>query len=252
MEQINFERLFTACLDTNGLSQYASVDIVNYFGRLTQRMIEVNRVMNLTRISEPRDVMLRHYIDSLTLLPYIPEGASVLDVGCGAGFPSLPLAIARPDLTITAIDSTDKKVRYVNETAAYLGIADRLHAITARAEDAAAPGSPLREHFDVVCSRAVARLPILAEITIPFLRLGGTLIAMKGGQAAEECSEAARAFSTLGLETAQLIPCHIQAPLDFSPDELPPDEHTLVIAKKVRKSPGIYPRKYAQICKKPL
>ena len=252
MERSDFIRLLTDALDANALADMVDVDTVNNLFLLTEHMLRVNSVMNLTRITEPREIMLRHYVDSLTLLPHIPKGATVLDVGCGAGFPSLPLAIARPDLHITALDSTDKKVRYVNEAAAILGISDRLSAITARAEDAAAPSSPLREHFDVVCSRAVARLPILAEITLPFLAVGGRLIAMKGGQATLEADEAAKAFSVLGAETAQILPCSLRAPLSFGNDFLQTDDHALVIARKGRKSPPIYPRKYAQICKKPL
>jgi 16S rRNA (guanine527-N7)-methyltransferase len=252
MERSDFIRLLSDALAANELADMVDVDCVNNLYLLTEHMLRVNNVMNLTRITEPREIILRHYIDSLTLLPHIPQGATVMDVGCGAGFPSLPLAIARPDLRITALDSTDKKVRYVNETASLLGISDRLTAITARAEDAAAPNSPLREHFDIVCSRAVARLPILAEITLPFLSVGGTLIAMKGGQAALEADEAAKAFSILGAEPARTLHCALRSPISFGDDFLQTDDHALVIARKGRKSPPIYPRKYAQICKKPL
>ncbi|MBQ7338026.1 MAG: 16S rRNA (guanine(527)-N(7))-methyltransferase RsmG [Clostridia bacterium] len=251
MDYSQFSELFSACLQANHMDHLLNDALINYFHQLTVRMLQVNRVMNLTRITEPQEIILRHYIDSLTLSPHIPAGASVLDVGCGAGFPSLPLAIARPDLKITALDSTDKKVRYINETAAFLGIPHtRLHAVTARAEDAAAATSPMRESYDVVTSRAVARLQLLAELSIPFLRVGGLFIAMKGGRATEELSEATCAYHTLGAPKAELFPCTIASPPGSS--ETAPEEHVLVIAKKVRKTAEIHPRKYAQMLKKPL
>lgn len=248
METTQFHHLLSAALKANGMEALINDDAINKYYQLTERMLQVNSVMNITRITEPTDIILRHYIDSLTVLPYLPKEATVLDVGCGGGFPCLPLAIARPDLRITALDSTDKKVRYVNETAAYLGLTN-LQAITARAEDAAAPTSPLREHFDIVTSRAVARLQILNELCLPFVKVGGAFIAMKGGRATEELSEAMAGYAKLGAPTPRLVPCSIIAP-DAATDTV--EEHALIVARKERKSSEIYPRKYAQILKKPL
>ena len=233
MEYSAFESLMISCLRANSLEELCNTAIVNKFYQLTEFMLDVNKSMNLTRITEPRELILRHYIDSLTLLPHIPEGARLIDVGCGAGFPSLPLAIVRPDLQITALDSTDKKVRYVNRAAELLGLSDHLQAITARAEDAAAPGAPLREQFDVVTGRAVARLNVLAEITLP--------------------DEAKAAYAKLGAAAPRLLPCSILSPdTDADSADSAPEAHALILAEKVRKTPEIYPRKYAQILKKPL
>ena len=253
MEYSAFESLMISCLRANSLDELRNTAIINKFYQLTEFMLDVNKSMNLTRITEPRELILRHYIDSLTLLPHIPQGARLIDVGCGAGFPSLPLAIVRPDLQITALDSTDKKVRYVNRAAELLGLSNHLQAITARAEDAAAPGAPLREQFDVVTGRAVARLNVLAEITLPFVRQGGCFIAMKGGKAAEELDEAKAAYAKLGAAAPRLLPCSILSPdTDADSADSAPEAHALILAEKVRKTPEIYPRKYAQILKKPL
>lgn len=256
MEYSRFEELFVACLSANhqGRDEWSDSTTVELFYRLTEHMLRVNADMNLTAITDPVEIVLRHYMDSLTLLPYIPMGARLLDVGCGAGFPSLPLALARKDIAVTSLDSSEKKVRYVNQTAELLGISNRLQAISARAEDAAAPSSPYRESFDVVTGRAVARLPILTELCVPFLKPGGVWIAMKGGQAALELKEAKHAYEVLGLAHAELIPCRIAAPQEIlrQTSSESPEEHALVIARKVRKTPEIYPRKYARILKKPL
>ena len=248
MDNCQFRALLSEALQINGMAAHIIDDIINKFRHLTERMLQVNSVMNITRITEQSDIILRHYIDSLTLLPYLPEGATVLDVGCGGGFPCLPIAIVRPDLQITAMDSTEKKVRYVNETASMLGLTN-LQAITARAEEAAAPGSPLREHFDVVASRAVARLQILDELCLPFVKVGGSFVAMKGGRAAEELAEAKKGCALLGASEPILLPCSVIPPEGV---EATPEEHALIIARKERKSLEIYPRKYAQILKKPL
>jgi 16S rRNA (guanine527-N7)-methyltransferase len=190
---------------------------------------------------------MRHYVDSLSVAAHIPAGATVLDIGCGAGFPCLPLALARPDLHITAIDSTEKKVRYVNETAAILGIDPAtLTALAMRAEEGGSIGGQLREKFNIVVSRAVAHLSVLGELALPCLKVGGRLIALKGAKAAEEIADA-RGLTMLGGAPAQLVPTPLTAP-----DTGEIDHHALVMIEKCEKTPKIYPRKYAQIVKKPL
>ncbi len=232
----------------NGMPQFAADDrLLSSLYALTCRMLEVGEHMNLTTIKDTRGIILRHYVDSLTVAAHLPVGMSVLDIGCGAGFPCLPLALARPDLCITAIDSTDKKIRYVAETATWLGVAPAtLTALTLRAEEGGAVGGQLREKFNIVVSRAVAHLAILGELALPCLRVGGRLIALKGAKATEEM-EQARGLRLIGAAPARLIPSPI---VDPETGEI--DHHALVVVEKTVPTPKNYPRRYAQIVKKPL
>ena len=236
-----YKRIFAA----NGLDRFASDELAEKFYSLTEFMLAQNAVMNLTAITEPSEVILKHYADSLTAAEHIDEDASVIDVGCGAGFPSLPLAIARPDLKITAMDSTDKRIAYVREAAARLGLTN-LTAITARAEDAA--HGELRARFDYATARAVARLNVLAEYCIPFLKVGGIFLPMKAKSGAEEMEEAKNAFSTL---RAKVIFSREFALSGTKSDDA---AQTRFIAKvqKQGDTEKIYPRNNSQIKKKPL
>ena len=246
--QQDFYDYLAAALDRNGMGEFSRNEaLAASLYTLTCRMLEVNEHMNLTTIKQPHDIIMRHYVDSLSVAAHIPVGATVLDIGCGAGFPCLPLALARPDLHITAIDSTEKKVRYVNETAAILGIAPAtLTALAMRAEEGGSVKGQLREKFNIVVSRAVAHLSVLGELALPCLEIGGCLIALKGAKAAEEIADA-RGLTVLGGAPARLIPTPLTAP-----DTGEVDHHALVMIEKCEKTPKIYPRKYAQIVKKPL
>jgi len=248
IDQKDFREYLTAALRQNGMEAFAdNAALCDSLVALTLRMLEVNEHMNLTTIKQPHDIIMRHYVDSLTVAAHIPTGATVLDIGCGAGFPCLPLALARPDLHITAIDSTEKKVRYVSETAAMLGISpDTLTALALRAEEGGSVGGQLREKFNIVVSRAVAHLSVLGELALPCLKVGGRLIALKGAKAAEEIA-AAEGLRVLGASPALLVPTPLTAP-----DTHEVDHHALVMMDKCEKTPKIYPRKYAQIVKKPL
>ena len=248
IDQKDFYDSLAAALHQNGMTDFARDEaLAASLYALTCRMLEVNEYMNLTTIKQPHDIIMRHYVDSLTVAAHIPTGATVLDIGCGAGFPCLPLALARPDLHITAIDSTEKKVRYVGETASLLGISpDTLTAVAMRAEEGGSVGGQLREKFNRVVSRAVAHLSVLGELALPCLKLGGTLIALKGAKAAEEMEDA-KGLRVLGASPARLIPTPLTPP-----DSSESDSHALVMLDKCEKTPKIYPRKYAQIVKKPL
>jgi 16S rRNA (guanine527-N7)-methyltransferase len=248
IEKNDFISYLTAALEQNGMPAFARNELLKEkLYALTLRMLEVNEHMNLTAIKDPHDIIMRHYVDSLSVAAHIPEQATVLDIGCGAGFPCLPIALARPDLHITAIDSTEKKIRYVAETATLLGLpADRLTARAMRAEEGGAPGGELREKFNIVVSRAVAKLSVLGELALPCLTVGGRLLALKGERAEEEVAEF-KGYALLGAAAATVLPTPISRP-----DSEEIDRHALVMIEKTEKTPKIYPRKYAQILKKPL
>ncbi|MBQ8510153.1 MAG: 16S rRNA (guanine(527)-N(7))-methyltransferase RsmG [Clostridia bacterium] len=244
IELSTFCEKFTRILTANKLDEFASGELAEKFWRLTVRMLEVNEYMNLTAITDPDAVICKHYADSLTASAYIKEGASVIDVGCGAGFPSLPLAIARPDLRVTALDSTAKRVNYIRETAEILGL-DNITCIAARAEDEA-HNPALREKFDISCARAVARLNVLCELCIPYVKVGGQFVAMKAN-AEDELEEAKRAIPTLGGRLLRAD--HIEL---ISGNGEEPNPRTIIVIEKISPSPKNYPRNNAQIKKKPL
>ena len=229
----------------NSLDAFISDELIDKFYSLTEYMLAQNAVMNLTAITEPSEVILKHYADSLKVAKYIEGGKSVVDVGCGAGFPSLPLAIARPDVFVTAIDSTDKRIAYVRECASRLGL-NNLKAVTARAEDAAA--GKMREKFDYATARAVARLNILAEYCIPFLKVGGVFLPMKAKSGKEELDEAKNALATLHSE----IMFFDEFMLADTKSEGETQSRMIAGIKKCAPTEKIYPRNNSQIKKKPL
>ncbi len=242
MDFSEFSTLFDAIFKENGFAAHASAENAAKFHQLTERMLEVNTYMNLTGIKEPRAVILRHYADSLTVEPYLPQNASICDVGCGAGFPPLPLAICRPDLKILSLDSTAKRIRYVQETADMLGCKS-LIAVAARAEDAGKGAH--REKYDICTARAVAALPVLAELCLPLVRVGGKFLAMKARRGEEEWESAARAVARLG---GKLIARHTVTLTDGEEQ----DERIIFEIEKVKPTPAEFPRAYAKIVKSPL
>lgn len=230
--------------EKNNLSHLISEEVSEQLYKLTDRMLMVNEYMNLTAICDLDGIILKHYIDSLTVSRFIPENSSVIDVGCGAGFPTLPLAIARPDLKITALDSTAKRVEYIRETAYILGLSG-ISCITARAEELSHDKS-FRQSFDVAVARAVARLNVLSELCIPFVKVGGFFVAMKANSDEEE-KEAAGAIETLGCRRISSNAVNL-----ISEDGGEENRRTIVFMEKIGNSPEIYPRNNSQIKKKPL
>ena len=209
-------------------------DQLRRFESFTSLLLEWNRKVNLTRITDPCEIAVKHYLDSLSLLSVIdiPIGSSLIDVGSGAGLPGIPLKIARPDLEMTMLDSVRKRLLFVEAALQQLDIrnAELLHA---RAEDAARDPA-YRESFDFTVSRAVARLAVLSELCIPFCRVGGWFIAYKGPDVAAEVADAGEVIRKLGTELVRTESL-----------SLPGGNagRTLVLIRKERETPAGYPRK---------
>lgn len=239
----DFLTLLSTIFEQNGLAKHIPCGETLF--TLTERMLAVNEHLNLTAITEPEAVILRHYADSLVLADLIPEGASVADIGSGAGFPALPLAIARPDLRVTAIDGTGKRVRYMQETAELLGL-NNFTALTLRAE-AGAKDPAMRGKFDVATARAVAALPILSELCLPYVKVGGLFLAMKSREAEAELVTASRAIRTLGGGDVSLVERSLTAQ-----NEPEPLTRVIISVRKLNPTPAQYPRDFAQMKKKPL
>lgn len=241
------ENEFTAKLTTvfakNGLGSLLNSERASKLYRLTEYMLSENEKYNLTAITDPDKIILSHYADCAVLAKRLPRGVRVADIGCGAGFPTLPVAILRDDLYITAIDSTAKRIEYVRSCCELLGLTN-VTPVTMRAEDGGT--SPeYREKFDVATARAVAEMRILSELCLPYVKRGGSFIAMKGKNAEYELSGAARAIVMLG----GAKPVTETVSLKSDTEEL---SHPLIVITKKDKTPDKYPRPYAQISKKPL
>ena len=243
MDLSSFSAVFRTVLAANGINTPLTDQQTRQFYDLTERLLTTNRTMNLTAIRDEAGVMLHHFADSLTLLPCLPASGTVLDVGCGGGFPSLPLAVCRPDLFFTGLDSTEKKVRYVGQAATALGLIN-YRALAGRAEELA-HGS-LRERFDTVTARAVADLPVLTELCLPFLAAGGTFLAMKGSRGEAELAAAESAVEKLGGRVAAVHHLSLRTPDGAE------EKRLIIEIKKVRPTPAAYPRPFAKIQKKPL
>ncbi|MBQ2755322.1 MAG: 16S rRNA (guanine(527)-N(7))-methyltransferase RsmG [Oscillospiraceae bacterium] len=207
-------------------------------------LVDYNQNVNLTAITEPEDIVVKHFTDSLSLLPVIDpaQNAKIADVGAGAGFPSVPLLIARPDLKITMVDSSNKRVTFLNLLLEKLELTQSgSQAIHMRAEEAGA--SPkYREKFDFAVARAVANLRELSEYCIPLVKVGGTFASMKGAEIEEELAGAKNAIGTLGGKTERVEKFTL-------PNG---DGRSVVVIKKISQTQTKYPRPSAKIAKKPL
>lgn len=239
-----FEKMAKAA----GLEAFCNLPTEQRLYAIAKNLDAQGRLFNLTAITEPREVLTKHFIDSLfaareaeTLLEEDHSlGNALLDVGSGGGFPALPIAAALPQVQVTALDSTAKKIAYIRDTADLCGM-QNVHTVCTRAEEAGR--GALREQFSVVTARAVARLPVLLELCVPFVRVGGYFIAMKGSAAMEEETEAR--------EAAALLSCAL---CKITPYSLPASEEKrfLLIYRKISPTSPTYPRSAARIAKKPL
>ena len=217
----------------SGLSP-EKIDTLCAFGRA---LLEKNQVMNLTAITEPQAVAELHFLDSIALLQAVDfQNQRVIDIGCGAGFPGVPLKIAEPSIELTLLDSLAKRMTWLRELLPQLGV--EAEVVTARAEEFV---QTCREQYDIAASRAVARLNILSELCLPYVKVGGAFLAMKGALAEEEMDEAKRAIAQLGGKIERVYEYPIQDAV-----------HKAVVIRKVRPTPLQYPRAFAKIKKSPL
>ncbi len=214
-----------------------SEDTAQTLCQFGEAVVKQNEVMNLTAITQPDQVAKLHLLDSLTVAKTVDlKGKTVIDVGCGAGFPGVPLQIACPEAKITLLDSLGKRMAWLERILPELGVPAQ--CVTARAEEYAAGH---REQYDYATSRAVARLNILLELTAPFVKVGGAVLAMKGAAAREELAEAKNAISKLGLKLETVA----DYPIDGT-------AHSVLVLRKVKPTPAQYPRRYAKIKQMPL
>ena len=226
-----FEEILAARADEAGIPLTA--EQIGQFSVYNEMLLDWNTRMNLTALTAPEDVAVKHIIDSLTAYDAaLFDGArTLIDVGTGAGLPGIPLAVYAPHLTVTLLDSLNKRVRFLTEVTAAMGL-QNVRCIHARAEEAARTAEH-RAAYDIVVSRAVARLPVLLEYTLPFVRVGGTLLALKGRAYAEEQKEARRAAEVLGGGRITARPVHLPG-LD--------DVRAILTVTKERQTPAAYPR----------
>lgn len=220
-----------------------SAEMVEKFSTFYRLLLSWNEKMNLTAITEPEDVAVKHFIDSLTCFSVIslPRGAAVIDIGTGAGFPGIPLKIIRPDLQLTLVDSLQKRVAFLTEAGRELAFSS-FTPIHGRAEELG-QDKQHRERYDLVVSRAVAALPLLAELCLPFAKVGGNFLAMKGPDGKKELLAAQNALAILGGGEGQLH--SISLPVSG-------DKRTLIVIPKNKPIPRAYPRRPGIPQKKPL
>ena len=238
---MSFAEILKKAAEEYGIS--LSETQLQQFDRYQELLVEWNQKMNLTALTEPKDMAIKHMIDSVSVYDekWFSEGMSVIDVGTGAGFPGLPLKILCPSLKVTLLDSLNKRVKFLETVVSELGLSD-IVCVHARAEEAARQ-KQYREKFDAVVSRAVARLPILAEYDLPFVRVGGFFAAMKGAKYEEEAEEAKKAVKLLG--GGEPVLREIKLPgLE--------DKRGIIYIRKEKKTPSVYPRKAGTPEKNPI
>ena len=231
MEQLLHNGLTEMGLPTEGIPALV---------RYAELLVEKNKVMNLTAITEPHDVATLHFLDSVAMLTLADlKGKKMADIGTGAGFPGMPLRIVEPSLRLTLLDSLNKRIDFLKEVCADLGLND-VDCIHGRAEEFAANH---REDYDIVTSRAVANLQMLSELCLPLVKVGGYFLSMKAVDSEEEVNAAKNAIKTLGGQIEKVVDYAIPGTNV---------QHRLIFIKKIKETPKKYPRAFAKIKKNPL
>ncbi len=239
MIDFNIAKIAPLCsefhIDLNG----ETAEKLNLYGNL---LLSWNEKINLTAITEPEDVLFKHFYDCILFLKHIDvkKGDRLIDVGTGAGFPGMVLKIVRPDIKVTLLDSLNKRLVFLNDVIEKTGLTD-IETVHMRAEDAG-KSKAHREKYDIATARAVANLPVLMEYCLPLVKKGGMFVAMKGPSAAEEATASANAVKVLGADKPNII-CET-----LTGNE----QRAFVITKKISQSPTKYPRKPNDISKQPL
>ena len=218
-----------------------SVEQIEQFYKYMNLLIEWNEKMNLTAITEPKEIILKHFIDSITILKYIDDNSKLVDVGTGAGFPGVPLSIMNPTLKITLVDSLNKRLIFLEEVVKELNLKN-IEIVHARAEEFG-QNKNYREKFDVATSRAVANLATLSEYLVPLVKIDGKIISMKASNAKEEINDAKKAIEVLGGKIEKIE--------EF---DLPESDigRTIIIIDKNKCTPAKYPRKAGTPAKEPI
>lgn len=218
-------------------------EITAKFSKFSCLLREWNEKMNLTSITEEKEIEIKHFIDSLTIFETnkIKNGMKIIDVGCGAGFPSFPLKFALDSLDITMLDSLNKRITFQNEVTKELNLKN-IQSVHFRAEEAGT-NSKFREKYDIACARAVANLSSLIELCVPFVKVGGYFIALKGSEISEELENCKNALGCLGCEIEEVI--NLKLPLYEH-------ERNIVVIKKVKPTDKRFPRKAPKPIKQPL
>lgn len=239
MNQEEFKKLIN--FYANKINIMFTEEQIIQFYKYMNLLIEWNKKINLTSIEEPQEIILKHFIDSLTINSYIEDNQTLVDVGTGAGFPGIPIKIYRPNVKIVLVDSLNKRINFLNEVIKELNLKD-IETVHSRVEDFG-KNSKYRESFDIVTARAVSNLAVLSEYLVPLTKIGGNCICMKGNEIEEECNNAKNAIKILGGKISKI-----------DTFKLPENDisRNIIVIQKTNKTPNKYPRKAGIPSKEPL
>lgn len=239
MEQVEFNNLMI--FYAKKMDLMFNEEQLNQFYEYMNLLIEWNKKINLTAIVDPKEIILKHFIDCLTINSYVGENQSLVDVGTGAGFPGIPIKIYKPHLKVVLVDSLNKRINFLNEVIKMTSLKN-IETVHSRIEDFG-KDNKYRESFDIVTARAVANLSVLSEYLVPLTKIGGKCICMKGNEISEECNNAKNAIKILGAKL-----------LKIDKFELPYSDirRNIIVLQKTNKTPNKYPRKAGIPNKEPL